>query len=169
MTSSINYKDTLFKRSNLNPICGKPTFKMLHNLQNKIKSNAESVYSNFGGGAHGHLVLVLTDVQYALISPTTFVYLTHPDPLIIPDGTTAHASSNTWIAHTEKVRLFQEVTGVEQAIVQQIVATFEEAYLADICNTVTDMLTHLQYNYVQLIPHELLDCKEIANNTTCNP
>ena len=52
----------------------------------------------------------------------------------MPDDTPGHASSNMWIAHTERVSLFLEVTGVEQALVQKIVATFEEAYLMDIHN-----------------------------------
>ena len=36
------------------------------------------------------------------------------------------------IAHTEEVRLFREVTGLKQALVQQIIVTVKEAYLADI-------------------------------------
>ena len=54
--------------------------------------------------------------------------------LIIPDGTTTHASSNMRIAHTKEVRLFREVTGLEQDLVQQIFATAEEGYLAHIRN-----------------------------------
>ena len=65
-----------------------------------------------------------------------------------------------WIAHTEEVGLFQEVRVVEQALVQQIVATVKEAYLADVHNqisisikdTVADELTHFQENYGQLMP-----------------
>ena len=108
--NNINYKDTLFKRSNLTPIHGKPTFKTLHKFQNEIKANSKSVYSNMGGGAHDHLVLVLTNVQYALISPTPFFYPTHPVLLIVLDDTTAHANSNMRIAHTKEVCLFHEVT-----------------------------------------------------------
>ena len=75
-------------------------------------------------------------------------------PLIIPDGTTAHANSNKRIDHTKEVRLLREVTGVGQALVQQIIGTVEAAYLAGICNRTTDsindtvagILTHLQGN-----------------------
>ena len=48
MTSSIHYKDTLFKRANLTPIRGKPTFETLHNFRNEIKANSKVVYSNLG-------------------------------------------------------------------------------------------------------------------------
>ena len=134
MASTINYKDTLFKRANLTPIHGKPTFETLYKLWNKIKANTNSVYSNIGGGAHGHIGLVLTEVQYALISNTPFVYLTHLVPLIIPDGTTVHAKSNTIISHTQEVHNFRGVVGFKQTLVQQVVATFKEANLTDIRN-----------------------------------
>ena len=81
------------------------------------------------------------------------------------------------ITHTKEVRLFREVTGMEQALVQQIFGTVEEAYLADICNrtmnyiidTVTGVFTHLQDNYVQLMPHKLLERDEIARKKIYNP
>ena len=134
MTRNINYKDTLFNQANHTSIRGKPTFETLHKLRNEIKANAKSVYSNLGGGAHGHLGLVLTKAQYTLILTTSFVYLTHPVQLIIPDGTTTLANSNIWISHTEKVCLSRKVTGVEQDLLRQIVVTVEESYLTDIRN-----------------------------------
>ena len=68
------------------------------------------------------------------------------------------------IAHTERVRLFQEVTVTEQALVQKIVSTVKEGYLAVIRNrttnfinnTIAGVLSHLQDNYGQLMPHDLL-------------
>ena len=45
MMSTINYKDTLFKRANLTPIRGKTTFEMLHKIQNEMKVKYKSLYS----------------------------------------------------------------------------------------------------------------------------
>ena len=120
---------------------------------------------------------MLTESQYSLISTTTFLYPTHPGPLIITYGKTTHINSNMRITHTKEVRLFRGVTGMEQALVQQIFGTVEEAYLADICNrtmnyiinTVTGVLTHLQDNYVQLMPHKLLEREEIVKETIYIP
>ena len=69
------------------------------------------------------------------------------------------------IAHTDEVRVFHEVTVVEQALVQQIIGTFEEEYLANIYSrttnsindTVAGILMHLQESYGQLMPYELLE------------
>ena len=73
-------------------------------------------------------------------------------PLITLDGTTTHMNSSMRIVDTKKVFFFREVTVVEQALVQKIVATVKEAYLTDIRNrmtnsikdTVSDIITHLQ-------------------------
>ena len=80
------------------------------------------------------------------------------------------------ITHTNELLLFREVTGVEQVLVQQIVGTAKEAYLADIRNrttnfinnTVVSVLKHLQEKYGQLIPHELLDWEEIVSERKCS-
>ena len=73
--------------------------------------------------------------------------------------------------------MFQEVTVVEKALVYQIISTVEELYLADIRNCTTnyindtnvEMLNRLQENYSQLMPHELLEPKDIVNKTIYNP
>ena len=88
MASTVNYRDTHFERANLTPIRGEPTYDTVHKLWNKVKANARSVYSNLGGGTHGHLGLVLTTAQYAAISTTDFTRLDHPGPLTIPSSAT---------------------------------------------------------------------------------
>ena len=72
------------------------------------------------------------------------------------------------------MRLFREVMGVEQALVQQIVATLKEAYLVDIHNrttnsisgTVADVRVQLQENYGQLMLHKLLERRHIVKKMT---
>ena len=177
MASSINYRVTLFKRASLTPICVEPTLKTLHKLLNEIKANAKSVYSNLRGGAHGHLGLLLTGAQYALILNTKFIYPTHPIPLVVADGTIAHINLNMRITHTKSVRLFCEVMGVENSPIQQIIVTVEEIYLANIRNrttnsinyTVADILTHLEDNYGKLMAHKILDREDTAKKTIYHP
>ena len=85
--------------------------------------------------------------------------------------------SNMQIAHTKEVRLFYKVTGVYQDLIQHIIASVEEDYLADIRNctmdsindTVTNILTHLQDNCSQLMPHRPLERKDIVKEKTYHP
>ena len=82
-----------------------------------------------------------------------------------------------WIVHTKEVSLSHEVTGVEQVLTQQIFGTVEEAYLADIRNrttnsinyTVSSVLMHLQDNYGQLMPYDLLEREDTVKKTNYNP
>ena len=62
------------------------------------------------------------------------------------------------------MRLFREVTGFEQDLIQQIVSTVRESYIMDIQNRMTnyinaimaDVLMNLQEHYGKLMPHELI-------------
>ena len=177
MARYINYKETLSKKANPNPIRCKTTSETIYKLRNDIKANAKYIRSNIGGWSHGHFSLMLTNEKYMITSPTAFVYLTHPGTLITLEGTTSHTNSNMRIAHTEKMCLFWEVMRFEQDLVQQIFATFEEAHITDICkqmtksinNTMEDMLTHLQDKYSKLTPHKLLEREDISKKTTYHP
>ena len=81
------------------------------------------------------------------------------------------------IAHTKSVRLFREVTGVEQALVQKYLGTVEETYMTDIRNrtknyinnAVVGVLMHLQDKYGQFIPHNILEREDIVKKTIYNP
>ena len=99
MASTVNYRDTHFERSHLTPISGKPTYETVHKMWNEVKANARSVYSNLGGGTHGHLGLVLTTAQYADISTTDFTRPDHPAPLAIPSAATVVQRSTLGDAH----------------------------------------------------------------------
>ena len=72
-TSVPNYRDTLFQYPDLTQIHGEPTYESLRVIQNQLKANARSVHTTLGGGQHGHLGLVLTPAQYALLSPHPYV------------------------------------------------------------------------------------------------
>ena len=52
------------------------------------------------------------------------------------------------IAHTKDVRLFREVTVVEQSLMHQIVVRVEEAYLADIHNRTMNSINDTMSNVI---------------------
>ena len=68
VSSGINYREAYFELPELTKLQGEPTSESLFTLRNELKANAQAVYSNLSDGAHGHLALVLTNVQYALIT-----------------------------------------------------------------------------------------------------
>jgi len=127
--STINYREIYFIKPDLSPIVGKPTFESLYQLIIDLQANAQSVHSNLGGGAHGHLGLIMTPTQYAIHSTTPYVCPTHPGTLMIFVGTTRLAAEELERNHTESLRVFHEVRGVEKALIQQLVAAIDNKYL----------------------------------------
>ena len=128
-SSAINYRELFFENNELTRIEGEPTAEHLIRLNRELKSNALSVYSNLGGARHGHLFLVMTPAQFALISPTAFVRPNHPGVLItIPPGTTQQMTTTLREQHKEDIRLFKEVEGVEKALIQQIKCPSQSQY-----------------------------------------
>ena len=89
MPSNIDYAQTYFKYPSPTPISGEPTNKALKRLKNELRANASSVESDLGGGDHGYLGLVLTDVEYANVTNTPFVAPNFPGTLTIPAVATA--------------------------------------------------------------------------------
>ena len=71
-TSFIDYRNTAFEIANLTKIHGEPTFESIRKLQREININAQCVHSELGGGAHGHLGLVLTPQENALHSNVAY-------------------------------------------------------------------------------------------------
>jgi hypothetical protein len=81
----VNYRENLFVKPDLSPILGQPDFESLYQLNTDLRANAFSVHSNIGGGAYGHLGLVMTDAQYHIVTPVPYQRPEHPGILTIPN------------------------------------------------------------------------------------
>ena len=154
--AGINYKETYFQFKELTKIHGEPTYDTIKTLHDQIKANASAVPSTLGGGALGHLGLVVTPQQYALLSNAPFNRPNHPGQCNIPPNSTQAQIQAIKDQHTEQLRLFNEVIGVEAALRQQINDAIESSYLKAIRNRhtnaiimpVSDIFTlHLYPNY----------------------
>ena len=64
---------------------GEPDYIQLKNFCNPLKANASQVTRKLGGGSHGHLGLILTPEEYALVSPTPYICPVHPGLQSIQD------------------------------------------------------------------------------------
>jgi hypothetical protein len=168
---SINYRETYFPKPDLTRIICIPTYETLHQMQLELKTNALSVHSNLGGAAHGHLGLLMTDAQYALVSDTPYERPEHPGVLHIPHNATRVASDALKRTYDELLRVFHEVRGVEQALIQQIVTAVDEQYIIAMKNRDTgqftgdirQIFTYLQNTYGKISPSQLSQFeKEVA-------
>ena len=159
-TTVPNYQETLFEYPDFSPIHGEPSYESLRILYNQIKANARSIHTTLGGGQHGHLGLVLTPQQYALLYPHPYNRPPRPPPLMIPAYQLPHEVQTEQARHTEQVRLFNECNNLEQALRQQIVKTIDDSYLTALRNrqtntidvTIPVIIDYLFSNHGQVTP-----------------
>ena len=137
-------------------------------MSKELKANAQSVYSNLGGGAHGHLGIVLSPAAYALISNTPYETPMHPGSLTIPPGTTQIVARNLQSVHEVQMSNFKTHLDVKKALIQQIVIAVESSYLDALRNPVTKtldndihaILAHLMDTYGDVTPEKLSDYED---------
>ena len=94
-----------------------------------------------------------------------------------PAGTTQHMARTIRNQHTERLRLFREVTGVENALKQQIIAAVEPQYLEAIRNQVTgklagsvyEVIRHLFHVYGQVTPQALYGQEQKVHQMVYDP
>ena len=118
VSAGINYRETYFEFPELTKLQGEPNAESLYKLRNELKANAQAVTSSLSDGDHGHLALVLSATQYALLTDQPFVRPVHPGELVIAPSASNAIATVIKGAHDEAVRLFREVQGVEKALVQ---------------------------------------------------
>ena len=139
-TSIPDYRETLFEYPDLTKIHGESTYESLRLIQNQLKADARSVHSSLGGGQLGHLGLVLTPAQYALLSPHPYIRPPRPPPLVLPAYQLPHVVQTAQNRHNDQIKLLNECNNVEQALHQQIIKAVENAFLTALRNRLTNTI-----------------------------
>ena len=175
-STNIDYVDTYFEFRVLTKIHGEPTYETLKAMKNQLKSNACSVTSDLGGGAHGHLGLLLTPTEYAITSPTPYVRPVHPGVLTIAQGTAHHEATRLRAEHKEAIRFFRETVDVEKALKKQVVAALDPKFLDSLRDPTSnsimvpihEVLAHLFRRYGRVDADTLADIDEKVRTTQYN-
>ena len=164
----VDYINTAFEYPILDKIHGAPTFSTLNRLKKQLQANAQSVSSDLGGGAHGHLGLVLTPTEYATVSDIAYTMPAHPGSLTIPRNTDAVEAVRRRDAHQERIRKFREATDVQKALIRQIVASIDGHYIDELRNattntitkTIPEILQHLFDNFSDVTSHDIQQAED---------
>jgi hypothetical protein len=140
---------------------GDPDYQTIHAIRKLLQANARTIDTHLGGGALGHMGLIVTDASYSMIAPETEAGPTLWESPTAPgrdpgntDGTAAQISTarRTW---DEEVQTYRPYTYVQQALKKQIITVFEPMYL-EVLNddmvgfaniTARSMLDHLFITY----------------------
>jgi hypothetical protein len=104
-----------------NPILPKidnePTFEDIQITTRLLNAYDISITSMSGGGAHGHLDIIMTQVEYAAISTYLWVEPYNPNAIpIIPPGTTVVDAAQIARIHAECHRFYMNRINVDHAL-----------------------------------------------------
>ena len=84
-------------------------------IKDQIKANNASVVRNVEGWTHGNLELVLTNIEYANITATPYIFSVYPDLLLILVLLAHHVDTYIQEDHEGLIRVFGEVVNMENA------------------------------------------------------
>ena len=178
----IDYKRTCFKHPEVQKIYAEPTLDPLLYLHANIKANVMTSRITWWWTART-LGPNIPTRAYAKI-PNTEPYVRPENPGILEiEGGTAFEIAQEKAEHEEATRLFREVIGVKQALIQQIISAIKPTFLQDLQNPVTGQINctipeisdYLYSNYVyfdmtfvlQFVVHLVLDLPTINSNFQC--
>ena len=155
-----------FPHPTIPTIEGEPTYQTIKSMHNLLKSNAASVPTTLGGGAHGHLGLALAPVLYLAVTGAAFNTPAHPGagPVLANNATQAQILAATRQYNID-MKVYLECVRTDQALKQQLLGAVDSIYVESLRDmhtgytavTVLQLLTHLYDNYGQITPMDLDD------------
>jgi hypothetical protein len=140
----------------LTPIVSEPTNPTIQLLQQELYANARAIHSTRGGGANGHLAIVMSDADYVARAGVPFIIPIHPGAAPVHAlGATAPQITETnrqyaadLAEHTHYLTVVEELKRqILQAVLPRyfrILADPDFGY-ADV--SVETLLTHLRTTY----------------------
>ena len=164
----INLKEIYFKHAALTRITGNPKYANLQSMYRECKANAQSVPCNLGGGANGHLGLIISANAYNTIAPgTPYIRPTNPAPFVPGNNATGPQIAEGNRIFNEATRLFQEANQLERTLQNQIAAALDPTVMMPCLNeetgtvegTVQDTMQYLFTTYGNITSASLLATK----------
>ena len=163
-TVNVDYIKSVFEYPVLSKVLGKPTYSNLKTLKDELKANAGKIQCELGGGKNGHLGILLSDAEQALVDPILYVRPVHPGA-VVPVGATAIQNTNLRSQYNEELRMFREANAVEECLLKQLNDALPPHYLKcyrnnfsnKITTSIRDILTDLFRTYGALDEGQLAD------------
>ena len=157
--SSVDDIRSGFPQPTVSTIDGEPTYSTIKATHDILKSNASSVPSTLGGGAHGHLGLVILPALYVVVTGNNFVLPANPGatPTILPAATNAQIGAITRQFNADN-KVYSEYNRTDQALKQLLLGAVDDMYVSSLRNQYTgytsvstmNIITHLYDTYGQI-------------------
>jgi hypothetical protein len=172
--AAISSPSLTFPHPELTALIGEPTNASLQLLQKELYSNGRSIYSTRGGGANGHLAVIMPTADYLARAGVDF------DTPIHPGNAPVHAVAATGNQITETNRVYKQAIDehllfntVREQLKQQILKAVNSRYLQILENadfgyadvTPAAMLLHLKTTYGRITPEGIETNRNLLSAT----
>jgi hypothetical protein len=113
-------------------VTGEPDYHPLHAIRKILRANARSIDTHLGGGAFGHLGVIISDAAYEMISPLNAwenpEFPGRAPTSIEGGGTTAQisAAKHLW---EEATTDFKTYNTIQSVLKKQIITVIEPMYI----------------------------------------
>jgi hypothetical protein len=131
--ATVEYVVASFPHPILPTVQGEPDYQTIHAIRMLLQANARAIDTHLGGGALGHLGLVVSDAAYAIIAPPGAngpIICTNPtspghEPAVLDQGTAAQLSAvrHSW---EEAVLTYRTFNTLQQALKKKIITFFSQ-------------------------------------------
>ena len=148
----------------LPPITGEPDYDCISQLNQLMYGNAATLPTTLGGGAYGHVSLIMKATLYVTLAATAYVTPNKP-PLTpdIPSTATSASKQQLRDQHAEEHQIFTNNVNMDDAIKTQLLDAVEEPYVSKLRNrytgyigvTTQDLLDHLMDRYSNTVAADL--------------
>jgi hypothetical protein len=160
-------EDILAAFTALPRISGKPIFEDIAVAHQHLNHNCMNTQSYDGGGKHGHLGLIMTEVEYLMHIPGVAGYIRPTNPgatAKIPDEATPVVAKILIQEHGEEMRAYRLANNVDKACCKSILDAFDDTFLAEQADPIVRyanetailLITNLNECYAFISPIELV-------------
>jgi hypothetical protein len=118
-----------FSNPVLPKIDNEPTYEDIQVTTRLLNENVVSVPSVSGGGAHSHLGIIMTQVEYVAISAAPWIEPFNPGTIpIIPEGTNTVDNAQIACMYDEFHRIYTNRINVDQALKCIMLEVYDNMY-----------------------------------------
>eukprot|EP00957_Ditylum_brightwellii_P119905 9150218-Ditylum_brightwellii.AAC.1 len=154
-----------FPHPTLQRVEGELDYAAINTLMQQLYKNAATLPSSLGGGAHGHISLVVENTLYSSLSVTTYDAPIAPTRTTLPGNTTSQVQYDEDHRYKKELDIYENHIAMDDVIKKQIQETVEDVsmrqlrhkYSAYLGVTSRDVLDHLMDRYGQIKPVDLVE------------
>eukprot|EP00957_Ditylum_brightwellii_P130727 9973180-Ditylum_brightwellii.AAC.1 len=153
-----------FLHPTLQQVEGEPDYAAISAIMQQLYENAATIPSSIGGGAHGHIGLVMEPTLYSSLSTTVYNAPSAPARTTLPGNALSQVRYGKDNQYKKELDTYENHIAMDDVLKKQIQEAVDNVYICLLCHkysaylgvTARDVLNHLIDQYGQIKPADLV-------------